>query len=52
MKRHRREFAIVKDKTKIEGKVEVGKTVSVWADKDNPKQAAKIGVAGGARPGR
>ncbi len=51
------EFAIVKDKTKIElpaqvKAIEVGMTVSVWADKDNPKQAAKIAAAGGGRPAK
>jgi len=51
------EFALVKDKTKIElsagaKAVEVGVTVSVWADKDDPKAAAKVVVQGAAAPGR
>ncbi|MCI0355656.1 MAG: hypothetical protein L0099_11550, partial [Acidobacteria bacterium] len=41
------DFAIVKDKTKVEllGRakaIELGAQVRVWADKDNPKTAARI----------
>src|SRR5262245_2229180 len=44
------QFAIVKDKTKVEllgetKAIAVGVPVQVWADKDNPKVAARI-VAG------
>ena len=47
------EFAIVKDKTKVElGRaakaIELGTDVRVWADKDNPKAAARIAAGGGA----
>jgi len=42
------EFSIAKDKTRIEGKVEVGATVSVWADKENPTTAARIAAQGAA----
>jgi uncharacterized protein DUF1553/uncharacterized protein DUF1549 len=43
------EFAIVKDKTKIElppraREIKVGMTLAVWADKDDPKTAARIGT--------
>lgn len=45
------EFAVVKGKTKIEGLakkgIEAGMTLAVWDDKDNPKQAAKIGAPAG-----
>jgi hypothetical protein len=52
------EFAIVKDKTKVELQgatraIEVGTEVRVWADKDNPKAAARIAagaVANAAAP--
>jgi len=49
------EFSIVKGKTRIElgggaKAIEVGMTVSVYADKDNPKAAAKI-LAQGVAPG-
>lgn len=37
------EFAIVKGKTKGPKTVEVGMALAVWDDKDNPKQAVKIG---------
>lgn len=52
------EFAIVKDKTRIElpprlGEVKVGQILAVWADKDDPRVAARIGQpAGGARGNR
>jgi len=51
------EFTLVKDKTKIElvagvKGIEVGVTVSVWTDKDDPKTAAKVVVQGAAAPGR
>jgi hypothetical protein len=46
----RREFNIAKDKTKIElpprvREIAVGATLAVWADKDDPDVAARIGVA-------
>jgi hypothetical protein len=48
------EFALVKGKTLIEltgvKAIEAGMTVSVWAEKDNPKNAAKV-AAQGAQPG-
>ncbi|MCI0379858.1 MAG: DUF1549 and DUF1553 domain-containing protein [Gemmataceae bacterium] len=49
------DFAIVKDKTKVEflgvtKTIDVGTEVKVWADKDNPKTAARI-VAGTPQPG-
>src|SRR5262245_10828764 len=50
------EFAIVKDKTKVEllgtiKAIEVGTEVRIWADKDDAKIAARIaaGAAGGGR---
>ncbi len=52
----RSEFTIDKDKTKIElppriKEVAVGITLSIWADKENPALAAKIGTgAGSAQP--
>lgn len=47
------DFAIVKDKTKLElppaaKTLEVGTEVRVWADKDNPKNAARIAAGTGA----
>jgi hypothetical protein len=50
------EFVIVKDKTKIElpprkQAIEVGMTLAVWTDKENPKQAAKIAVPMGNAAG-
>ncbi len=50
------EFAIVKDKTKVEllgttKAIEVGTEVRIWADKDNPKTAARISAGTGRRPG-
>jgi hypothetical protein len=47
------EFVIVKDKTKIElpprvKEIAVGMQIAVWADKDDPKVAARIGQQGGA----
>ena len=51
------EFAIVKDKTKIElppraTEIKVGMTLAVWADNDDPKRAARIGAPaqGAAQP--
>ena len=49
----KREFVLVKDKTKVElvgaaKAIEVGTEVRVWADKDDPKTAARI--ATGANP--
>jgi len=51
------EFAIVKDKTKIElppraTEIKVGMTLAVWADKDDPEVAAQIGAPdqNGAQP--
>jgi hypothetical protein len=56
------EFALVKDKTKIElpprvkdKGIQAGMVLAVWADKDNPRQAARIAVpaagpGGGVRP--
>ncbi len=50
------EFAIVKDKTKVEllgmtKAIEVGTEVRIWADKDNPKAAARITAGTTRRPG-
>ena len=50
------EFAIVKGKTQIElgagvKAIEVGIVVSVWADKDDPKNAAKIAAQAAAPAG-
>ena len=52
----KREFAIVKDKTKVEflgttKSIEVGAEVRIWADQDNPKAAARI-TAGTPQRGR
>jgi hypothetical protein len=43
------EFVIVKDTTKVElppraAEIKVGMTLAVWADKDDPKTAARIGT--------
>ncbi len=43
------EFAIRKDETKIElppraAEIKVGMTLAIWADKDDPKTAARIGT--------
>jgi hypothetical protein len=51
------EFLIVKDKTLVElgagvKAIEPGATVSVWAEKDNPENAAKIAAQGIAPEGR
>ncbi len=51
------EFGIVKDKTRIElgtgvKALEVGQMVSVWADKENPKNAARIVSEAVAAPRR
>jgi hypothetical protein len=49
----RNEFAIVKDKTKVElppriKEISVGRTLAVWADKEDPKLAVRIGGSGGS----
>jgi hypothetical protein len=49
------EFTIVKGQTQIElppriKEITVGLTVAVWADKENPKLAAKIATPNGAPP--
>lgn len=46
------EFSLVKGKTQLEGTPEVGMTVSVWADKENPKNAARVVVQGSPAPAR
>ncbi|MCI0359073.1 MAG: DUF1549 and DUF1553 domain-containing protein [Planctomycetaceae bacterium] len=51
------EFAIVKEKTKIElpprqAEIKVGMTLSVWADKENPATAARIGANSPGRGNR
>ncbi len=51
------EFSLVKGRTVIElgtgvKALEVGQTVSVWAEKDDPKAAARVAVQGAAPGGR
>src|SRR5262245_19179584 len=43
----KREFALVKDRTRIEltgtvKAIEIGTEVRIWADKENPKNAARV----------
>src|SRR5262245_48914938 len=51
----KQEFAIVKDRTRVELQgtiraIEVGTEVRVWADRENPKTAARIAAGTSANP--